>query len=204
MSNYQIAYIEEAPERAEFDRSQGFVLLEFGTNWCGHCQAAQAAISAALDNFPTLPHRKIEDGPGRKLGRSYRVKLWPTLILLKDGKEVARIVRPTTLDQIIEQLALADPGNTSPSSFEEFKANALQEGFDEVIERQWPPNEVLDIHTHPFAIKAVLVAGEMWLSIGTECQHLRPGDVFSLDANIPHAEKYGGQGAIYWVARRHL
>ncbi len=92
---YQPSYRPEAPERSEVDATPGLLLLEFGANWCGHCQAAQPAIREALADHPDLDRRKIEDGPGRRLGRSFRVKLWPTLILLKDGQEVARVVRPS-------------------------------------------------------------------------------------------------------------
>ena len=92
---YVPTYVEEAPTREAIDVRPGLALLEFGANWCGHCQAAQPAIREALADHPDLDHRKIEDGPGRRLGRSFRVKLWPTLILLKDGQEVARVVRPS-------------------------------------------------------------------------------------------------------------
>ena len=97
---YQSTYRPEAPERSEIDATPGLLLLEFGANWCGHCQAAQSAIREALADHPGLDHRKIEDGPGRPLGRSFRVKLWPTLILLRDGQEIARTVRPATVDDI--------------------------------------------------------------------------------------------------------
>ena len=97
---YQSTYRPEAPERSEVDATPGLLLLEFGANWCGHCQAAQPAIREALADQPDLDHRKIEDGPGRRLGRSFRVKLWPTLILLRDGQEIARTVRPATVDDV--------------------------------------------------------------------------------------------------------
>ena len=97
---YQSTYRPEAPERSEVDATPGLLLLEFGANWCGHCQAAQPAIQSVLAKHPDLDHRKIEDGPGRRLGRSFRVKLWPTLILLRDGQEIARTVRPATVDDI--------------------------------------------------------------------------------------------------------
>lgn len=87
--------------------------------------------------------------------------------------------------------------------FGAFEAEALAEGFDEVLERVWAPGTVLAEHTHPFAVKAVLVQGEMHLEVGAETQHLRPGDRFSLPAGLPHAERYGPEGAIYWVARRN-
>ena len=41
-----------------------------------------------------MRHLKVEDGPGRPLGRSFGVKLWPTFVFLRDGKETARLVRP--------------------------------------------------------------------------------------------------------------
>jgi thioredoxin 1 len=98
------AYSPDAPDRTSLERSQGELLLEFGTDWCGHCQAAQAGIAQALSQHPALAHLKIEDGKGRPLGRSYGVKLWPTLILLRDGQEVARCVRPVETADITRLL----------------------------------------------------------------------------------------------------
>ena len=99
-----MAYVEnyavDAPARAEIDALPGLALLEFGTNWCGHCQAAQAGIATALSALPDLRYIKVEDGPGRPLGRSYRVKLWPTLIFLKDGQEIERLVRPRAAEEV--------------------------------------------------------------------------------------------------------
>lgn len=78
----------------------GATLLEFGTAWCGHCAAAQPLIAAALVAHPGVRHIRVEDGPGRRLGRHYGVKLWPTLVFLRDGRELAREVRPTRADLI--------------------------------------------------------------------------------------------------------
>ena len=103
------AYLSEteAPSRAELEALPGLTLLEFGTDWCGHCRAAQPALSDVLPQHPKWRHLKVEDGPGRALGRSYRVKLWPTLVLLRDGVEVARLVRPTQPDGIRQALEQA-------------------------------------------------------------------------------------------------
>ena len=89
------------------------------------------------------------------------------------------------------------------ATFESFKRDAQAQGFDEVVERSWPPSTVLATHTHPFAVKAVVVQGEMWLTIGDDVRHLQAGDTFTVDREVPHAERYGEQGATYWVARRH-
>ena len=97
----------EAPSRAQVDALPGLTLLEFGTDWCGHCRAAQSARAEALPACRNWQHLKVEDGPGRALGRSYRVKLWPTLVLLRDGQEVARLVRPTQAADIQQALQQA-------------------------------------------------------------------------------------------------
>lgn len=98
-------YAPQAPDRREVDSLPGITLLEFGTDWCGHCRAAQPLIAEALATTSPLRHLKIEDGPGRALGRSFRVKLWPTLILLRDGIEVERLVRPGDSGDIARALA---------------------------------------------------------------------------------------------------
>jgi thioredoxin 1 len=98
-------YATTEPSRADVDALPGPALLEFGAPWCPHCQAAQPRIASALAGAPDLPHLKVEDGKGRPLGRSFQVKLWPTLIFLRDGKEFARLVRPPTSQEIATALA---------------------------------------------------------------------------------------------------
>ena len=88
-------------------------------------------------------------------------------------------------------------------TFAQFEAASRAAGFDEVLERRWAPDTVLDMHTHPFAVQAVVTEGEMWLSCGGETLHLRPGDRFELAREQPHAERYGAEGTVFWAARRH-
>ena len=98
------------PPRAEIDSLSGATLVEFGAPWCGYCHAAQPLIDSALSKYPDIRHIKVEDGKGRPLGRSFRITLWPTLIFLRDGKEVARLVRPadsTPISKALDKISAA-------------------------------------------------------------------------------------------------
>lgn len=93
-------YQTQQPERADIDAMDAPVALEFGTDWCGYCRAATPVIREAVLQAPGIMHIKVEDGPGRKLGRSFRVKLWPTVVVLVRGQEVARVVRPADANEV--------------------------------------------------------------------------------------------------------
>ena len=95
-----------------------------------------------------------------------------------------------------------DNGTLSASAYDAFRAHPLLRGADEVLERHWAPNQVVETHSHPFDADAVVTAGEMWLIREDRTEHLRPGDTFQLAAGTPHSERYGPEGATYWVARR--
>ena len=90
----------QEPTREEIDALIEPTVLEFGASWCGFCKAAQPDIGAVLARHPEVSHVKIEDGKGKPLGRSFRVKLWPTLVFIDQGKEVGRVVRPNNQAEI--------------------------------------------------------------------------------------------------------
>lgn len=101
-------YSESEPKRAEVDSLQGPTVVEFGSPWCGHCRRAQPLIAEAFAAHPDVRHLKIADASGKRLGRSFGVKLWPTLVFLSDGKELERLVRPADAAAIKDALALID------------------------------------------------------------------------------------------------
>ncbi len=100
----EMPYDTAQPERSHIDALGGAIVLDFGTNWCGYCNRASPAIADALAGQPSVRHIKVEDGSGRPLGRSFAVRLWPTLVLLRDGREVTRLVRPGGVAQVREAL----------------------------------------------------------------------------------------------------
>jgi thioredoxin 1 len=111
---FDSAYREDEPTREEIDRSKGLLLLEFGANWCGHCQALSPTVEALLNANPQVQHVRIADGRGKPLGRSFRVKLWPTVVLMRDGQIVSQLVRPTAgeLEEQFEPFSRADAAGT--------------------------------------------------------------------------------------------
>ena len=100
-------YAEDAPSLDEINNLKGVAILEFGTPWCGHCQASRDAVEEAVKDSLALAHIKVFDGKGKRLGRQFGVKLWPTLILLRDGQELTRIVRFTSVNDVRELLSFA-------------------------------------------------------------------------------------------------
>jgi quercetin dioxygenase-like cupin family protein len=91
----------------------------------------------------------------------------------------------------------------NPANFDEFQTRAQAQGFDEALVREWAPGQVLDTHTHPFSVKALVVRGSLVLTCDGQPRPLRAGDWFELPREAPHAEHYGPDGATFWVARRH-
>src|SRR5947207_3171764 len=92
---YTPDYSLTEPTRSEIDSLAGPVLVEFGAPWCGHCMGTQPALKELLKRYPEVQHIKIYDGKGKPLGRSFQVKLWPTLVFMRDGQVKARLVRPS-------------------------------------------------------------------------------------------------------------
>jgi thioredoxin 1 len=106
----------QEPSREHVDALPGATLLEFGASWCGFCQAARPMIDRVLADHPHVRHIQIEDGKGRRLGRSFGVKLWPTLVVIHDGSEVARVVRPREIAELRNALARAERRSEPPEA----------------------------------------------------------------------------------------
>ena len=107
MSGREASGDRREPSRGMIDGMRGPVLLEFGASWCGHCRALAPKLARLLEGHPEIQHIKVEDGPGQPLGRSFRVKLWPTLVFMRDGEVAKQVARPE-IDEVREGLAMID------------------------------------------------------------------------------------------------
>ena len=87
------------------------------------------------------------------------------------------------------------------TTFEQFRDQALAQGFHEALVREWQPNQEVAVHEHPFDTRALVVRGEFWLTADGQTRHFRAGDTFELARHTPHTERYGAEGATFWAAR---
>ena len=103
---FDVTYHQYEPTREQIEQTEDLLLLEFGADWCGHCQTLSPSLQALLEKYPQVQHLRIADGRGKPLGRSFRVKLWPTLVLLRDGQVEDQLVRPSgqQVQQALQQL----------------------------------------------------------------------------------------------------
>lgn len=89
----------------------------------------------------------------------------------------------------------------TPSTFDQFRDEALRQGCDEALVREWAPDHETPVHEHPFDTRVLVVRGEFWLTVDGQTRHLKAGERFELARHIPHAERYGPEGATFWAAR---
>ena len=97
-------YALSDPSRQQIESLKGATLLEFGNSWCGHCRRAEPAVRQAFASHPDVRHVKIADANGKRLGRSFGVKLWPTLVFLRNGVEITRLIRPSSMQDVEEAM----------------------------------------------------------------------------------------------------
>lgn len=82
------------------------------------------------------------------------------------------------------------------ASFEEFSSESRGQGFETVVERtRGQGAAVVDLHSHDFVAKALIVRGEMWLTVDGVTLHLTLGHAFQLASGVPHSGRYGREGA---------
>jgi thioredoxin 1 len=108
-------YETSEPSRSQVDALAGMALLEFGSPWCGYCRRAEPLVQEALAGHVGVRHIRIADASGRRLGRSFGVKLWPTFVLLDNGREAARVVRPGHVSELLRAFEAAKHEDQVPA-----------------------------------------------------------------------------------------
>ncbi len=84
-----------------------------------------------------------------------------------------------------------------------FEAALKADGFGDIEKKTVPPNVVNPVHTHPFAVRILVLSGEMTVMANGTVNTCRAGDTFAMEAGCEHFEQYGGEGSVYLVGRKH-
>ena len=85
---------------------------------------------------------------------------------------------------------------------QDFESALREDGFAEVLTRQQPPSYFLDDHQHPFDARALVIDGDITLTVDGLARIYPQGTVFELPAGTPHQEQAGPAGVTYLVGRR--
>ncbi len=86
---------------------------------------------------------------------------------------------------------------------QQFKQQLTDEGFDEIFDKNLPAGQYVAEHSHPFAVKALVTAGDVALGVAGVVTTYRPGDVFTMALGCEHTERYGDAGVSYVVGRKN-
>jgi quercetin dioxygenase-like cupin family protein len=84
-----------------------------------------------------------------------------------------------------------------------FRLALGNDGFNEVLTRDMPPDAVLPEHTHPWDARLLVLQGEMRLERDGGSLRLCSGDHCEIAQGVPHAEYYGPQGTSLLIGRRY-
>lgn len=85
---------------------------------------------------------------------------------------------------------------------EHFECALRRDGFDDIERKNLPPGMQVPEHAHPFDIRALVLEGEIRLTVEGDEYAYREGDIFVMPAGHRHAEAVGPDGVDYLVGRR--
>lgn len=78
---------------SEVVKAKGTVMVDFWATWCGPCQMAGPVIDQLADEYAgKVVIGKLDVDANQDTAQKYGVVSIPTVVLFKDGKEVARKV----------------------------------------------------------------------------------------------------------------
>ena len=86
---------------------------------------------------------------------------------------------------------------------DEFIRQLKTEGYDEVLTKSVPAGDEVPLHSHPFAVKAMVIDGDITLGVAGTRTTYRAGEVFTMAPGCEHTERYGDAGVTYVVGRKH-
>jgi thioredoxin-like negative regulator of GroEL len=103
-----MAVVDATKETFDDLVGSGLVLVDVWAQSCHPCVALAPHMASIAEAHPDMTVVKLDAGKARRLCMSLQVRGLPTLLLLHDGQEVARICDPNLVaDQVDTWLATA-------------------------------------------------------------------------------------------------
>lgn len=102
----KIKYIKDADYQAQVDAADGLVIVDFMAQWCAPCHQMAPVLEEIAQEFPdglTIGKMDVDKDP--EVAKRLGIRGLPTLLFVKNGKEVGReigVLTKTQLASIVE------------------------------------------------------------------------------------------------------
>ncbi len=89
---------------SEVINSKEPVMIDFFANWCGPCKMMSPVIDEIAEELQNIKVGKINVDENQDLAMKYNVMSIPTIVIIKDGKEIKRFVGVQDKENLIKDL----------------------------------------------------------------------------------------------------
>lgn len=83
------------------------IVYYFSAVWCAPCRVVSPNIEALAHRYPEVEFHKIDVEEEAELADRFKIKSMPTIVRVKDGVEIARVLGAKTREDIARGLKLA-------------------------------------------------------------------------------------------------
>ena len=101
-----IVHITKENFQSVVKESQKSVLIDFWATWCGPCRMIAPMVEEIAEEREDILVGKVDVDSEPELAKSFGIVSIPTLILVKDGKETARVMGYRPKADILKKLGL--------------------------------------------------------------------------------------------------
>lgn len=72
--------------------TEEFAIVDFFATWCGPCKRLSPFLESIQTEYPTVGFYKIDVDESEDLAEKYKVSAMPTVLLVRNGQELRRII----------------------------------------------------------------------------------------------------------------